>query len=217
MPIERAGMKEEAPKRVREPEKKRGNILDASLKLFAEKGLHGTSIRDIAAEAGENAGLIYYYFHDKDDLYYAVGIERVLPALGDVLALETDTRGTPAERLKRLIAAYIAFAANSRLQMILFARAMLRLVEKEETPFMAVLLDRIAVIEAIVKEGQSNGEFVKVDGNLVGYLIMVATLVYLFGNLAAENNPDLKLPAYSDKEIDKFMNQAIFSGILKMQ
>lgn len=215
MPIERAGMKEETPKRVREPEKKRGNILDASLKLFAERGLTGTSIRDIAAEAGENAGLIYYYFHDKDDLYYAVGVERVLPALGEVLALETDTRGTPTERLRRLMAAYIAFAAKSRLQMILFARAMLRLVEHQETPFMVVLLDRIAVIDAIVKEGQESGEFGRVDGNLLGYMIVVAVLVYLFGNLAAESSPGLGLPEYSEKDIDRFLNQVIFSGILK--
>lgn len=214
MPIERAGMKEESAKRVREPEKKRGNILDAALKLFAEKGLHGTSIRDIASDAGENAGLIYYYFHDKDDLYLAVGVERVLPALGEVFALETDTRGTPSERLKRLMAAYIAFANNSRQQMILFARAMLRLVEKQETPFMPVLLDRIAVIEGIVKEGQASGEFVKIDGGLLGYMIMITTLVYLFGNLAAENSPDLNLPVYSEKDLDKFLNQVIFSGIL---
>lgn len=47
-------------------------ILDASQKLFAQKGYEGVSMREIAAEGGVNLASIVYYFDSKDGLYEAV-------------------------------------------------------------------------------------------------------------------------------------------------
>lgn len=47
----------------------RGGLLSAGKRLFARKGLSGTSIRDIAQEAGLNSSLISYYFASKEGLY----------------------------------------------------------------------------------------------------------------------------------------------------
>jgi AcrR family transcriptional regulator len=43
-------------------------ILDAALRLFVERGFHGTAVPDIAAEAGVAAGTIYHYFESKTAL-----------------------------------------------------------------------------------------------------------------------------------------------------
>ncbi|HZA40914.1 MAG TPA: TetR/AcrR family transcriptional regulator [Actinomycetota bacterium] len=59
--------REVQPKRDR-----REDILRASLHLFAEKGFHGTSMRDIAREADITEGLIYHYFASKRDLFRAI-------------------------------------------------------------------------------------------------------------------------------------------------
>jgi len=48
------------------------NILEAATKLFALKGYHGTSIRDIAKEAEISIATLYYYAKNKDDLYRQV-------------------------------------------------------------------------------------------------------------------------------------------------
>ncbi len=53
-------------------EKTRKSILNAGLKLFAQKGYHGTSIADIAKEAGISKGLAYNYFKSKDELAEAI-------------------------------------------------------------------------------------------------------------------------------------------------
>lgn len=45
---------------------KRKLILDSSLKVFALKGYHETSIASIASEAGISKGLIYNYFESKE-------------------------------------------------------------------------------------------------------------------------------------------------------
>jgi len=44
-------------------------ILDAAQKLFAEKGLGSTSVRDITALAGCNVAAVNYHFGGKENLY----------------------------------------------------------------------------------------------------------------------------------------------------
>ncbi len=44
-------------------------ILDAAEKVFAERGFHGTTIREVFKEAGLNSGLMTYYFSSKDELF----------------------------------------------------------------------------------------------------------------------------------------------------
>lgn len=43
-------------------------ILAATLKLLANKGFHGFSVRDVAKEAGVATGTLYLYFEDREDL-----------------------------------------------------------------------------------------------------------------------------------------------------
>jgi AcrR family transcriptional regulator len=82
--------REPLPKRDR-----REDILKASLHLFAEKGFHGTSMRDIARAADITEGLIYHYFASKRDLFRAIIEEySFLPLLRTLpeLAGQLDTR-----------------------------------------------------------------------------------------------------------------------------
>lgn len=50
-------------------EKSRALLLDAAKKLFAKQGFDGTTVRDIAQEAGVNLSLVSYYFEGKEGLY----------------------------------------------------------------------------------------------------------------------------------------------------
>lgn len=66
-------------------------LLDAAAKLFASKGYRETTMRDIGAEVGMQAGSVYYHFKSKEELLLAVyaiavdGIEeRLLNALEGV-------------------------------------------------------------------------------------------------------------------------------------
>lgn len=51
---------------------RRNQILDAAAKVFAEKGFHPTTIKDIAAEAGVAHGTIYTYFDSKTALLLGI-------------------------------------------------------------------------------------------------------------------------------------------------
>jgi AcrR family transcriptional regulator len=75
---------------------RREDILQTSLHLFAEKGFHGTSMRDIARSADITEGLIYHYFESKRDLFRAIIEEySFLPLLRTLpdLAGQLDLRG----------------------------------------------------------------------------------------------------------------------------
>jgi AcrR family transcriptional regulator len=47
-------------------------IRDAAMRVFVRKGINGSTMQEIAAEAGLSAGAIYRYFESKDQLVLAV-------------------------------------------------------------------------------------------------------------------------------------------------
>lgn len=57
-------------------EDRREQIIDAAMRVFAQKGFARASNRDVAREAGITTGLIYYYFASKEDLLKAALEER---------------------------------------------------------------------------------------------------------------------------------------------
>ncbi len=74
-------------KRELQAQERRKQLIDTALKLFAEKGMERTSIKDIATEAGVAQGLLYHYFQSKDDLFYAIiGQYNPLPEISSILA-----------------------------------------------------------------------------------------------------------------------------------
>jgi len=72
-------------------------ILDASYRMFVKKGFKGSSMRDIAQEAGIKAGSIYNHFGGKEEIFEAVFIEK--HPMFTILKILDDVRGENAEEL----------------------------------------------------------------------------------------------------------------------
>lgn len=96
--------------RRRSPETKE-RILDAAEKLFAQRGFHGASLRDITGACGVQVALSYYHFGNKEDVLQAVvdrradeHIGRYRQSLIDALAV---TGGQPLP-VDSLIEAFVA-------------------------------------------------------------------------------------------------------------
>jgi AcrR family transcriptional regulator len=49
-------------------ERRRAQLVDASIRLFARQGYHPTSVRDIARAVGVSVGSVYTYFPSKEDI-----------------------------------------------------------------------------------------------------------------------------------------------------
>ncbi len=65
-------------------EGRRKQILDAAQKVFAKKGFHGASIKDLAKAAGVSPGLLYWYFKDKTALFASLLNERIEESFGSL-------------------------------------------------------------------------------------------------------------------------------------
>jgi AcrR family transcriptional regulator len=77
----------------------RSEILQAAHHLFTERGFHGTSMRQIAQEAGIALGGIYNHFSSKEDIFTAVFLERH-PYL-DVVPLLKTAQGDTVDEIVR--------------------------------------------------------------------------------------------------------------------
>ena len=59
-------------RRQRDKDQTTQEILAAAKRLFSEKGLHGTSLRELEKASGVSKGLILHHFETKENLYAAV-------------------------------------------------------------------------------------------------------------------------------------------------
>ena len=87
----------------RDPEKNRGRILAAALEEFAHCGLGGARVDRIAARAGANKRMLYYYFGSKEGLFLAVLESRYAHIRRAELGLRLGAL-EPDEGIRRLIA-----------------------------------------------------------------------------------------------------------------
>jgi AcrR family transcriptional regulator len=97
------------PKRQIRGEQTRTAILDAAMNLFLESGYNGTSMRQIANEAGVALGGIYNHFPGKEDIFKALIAERIpVDIIREALSSVEDTEGSQmlAEAFERLQARY---------------------------------------------------------------------------------------------------------------
>jgi AcrR family transcriptional regulator len=68
---------------------RRALVLDAARSVFAEKGVEGASIREIARKAGYTPGAIYSYFDSKEAIYAALLAESLERLNAEVTAART--------------------------------------------------------------------------------------------------------------------------------
>ena len=86
----------------RDPDRTRQRVLDAATVEFARYGLGGARVDRIAARAGANKRMLYYYFGSKEDLFLAALEERYAHIRNAERELDLEHLA-PAEALARLV------------------------------------------------------------------------------------------------------------------
>src|ERR1700744_4958639 len=89
-------------RRARRKEARPGEIVEAALRLFADRGFAATKLEDVAAAAGISKGTIYLYFPTKEDLFRAVVRQAVLPNVDAAEADSASHTGSSGDLLRML-------------------------------------------------------------------------------------------------------------------
>ncbi|GAC1333170.1 MAG: TetR/AcrR family transcriptional regulator [Candidatus Dormibacteria bacterium] len=93
------------PEQSSPPSDKVQRIVEAAASVMRREGYAGTSMKDIAREAGIAQGLIHYYFSSKDDLVMAVLRQACAEMLAETQAAFQSSTGGPLERITPTLAA----------------------------------------------------------------------------------------------------------------
>jgi TetR/AcrR family transcriptional regulator, fatty acid metabolism regulator protein len=137
---------------------KRARILDAAVRVFAERGFFGATVAEIARAAGVADGTIYLYFKNKDDVLLRLFDEKMTELLGEAKAAAVQ-EGPAAARLARLVQLHLALVEKDpALAQVLIVelRQSAQFLKAEGRQKVAAYLD---VFGQIVREGQEAGEF----------------------------------------------------------
>jgi AcrR family transcriptional regulator len=91
-------------------EARRREILDAAVTCFEQRGLHGTTTDDIAAQAGLSNGALYRYFDGKAAIVEAIAAER--HARERELLATALREADPRRAVHEFVVAYFAWLAD---------------------------------------------------------------------------------------------------------
>jgi AcrR family transcriptional regulator len=92
-----------SPKRLTRKEKQaetRGRLLDAGERVFLRRGLQGSSVEEIAGEAGFTRGAFYSNFESKDELFVELLHTRVYDRYAEMADEAQAQPGNPRDRLR---------------------------------------------------------------------------------------------------------------------
>lgn len=84
----------------------------AARTLFMTQGYQGTTIRDIAREAGVSVGSVFTTFASKGEILAEVMRARVDPLYGELDRVMPHLRGPTVDRLRTMFAIHVAFEAQ---------------------------------------------------------------------------------------------------------
>ncbi|MDR3527255.1 MAG: TetR/AcrR family transcriptional regulator [Rhizomicrobium sp.] len=158
-----------------------GEILDAALAVFADKGFAAARMEDIAAKAGVTKGTIYLYFQSKEEVFKSLARQHV----SDSLAMAAEE----ARRFEGSTFDFLSVFLQRCASMILTSEAValpkIIISESGNFPELAVfwrkeVIDKTtAMLSGVISKGIARGEIRDVPPEYVAKLCMAPMLLGL--------------------------------------
>jgi len=139
----------------------RGRILAIAEAELAESGYHGARLHRIAERVGVQKASLFHYFPSKDQLYRAV-VEEGLDETEQTIRRALDAPGSPREKVRLLIEAYVDMVAEHPARARILLRQSLGDAPEghQQSPDAQRLLSAVA---AFIAEGQRAQIFARID------------------------------------------------------
>lgn len=137
----------------------RAVILDAAVDNFQRLGYHGTSVRDIARDAGITPASIYHHFASKQVILQEI-MEKVLT---DVISLTRSavvrSGSTPDDQLVALVRTWVIFHTTRRSEALIGASEIRSLEESGYRIVVALRDQQEDLFRDVIDRGISEGAF----------------------------------------------------------
>ena len=148
-----------AERKAREKEALKMLILKGAKKLFLERGIEQTTIRNIADEIDYSVGTVYVYFKDKNAILHdlhSIGFQELGGYFTELFAIKD-----PMERLRKMGFTYLKFAMeNSEMYDLMFiVKAPMEFIESTEKEAWNEGADTFGALKKTVKECMDKGHF----------------------------------------------------------
>jgi AcrR family transcriptional regulator len=169
-----------SPRRQKQAENTRIQILEAATLRFSELGFAGTRLEDIGEDVGIGRSAVLYHFGDKRLLYRAV-LDQLFGGLLGELRAALMAEGTLAERLEAATGAFVDYmgehptAARLSLREAVNPDPTIREeIQNQSRPFLTLL-------DMIFAEGERSGAFRPLRSDPLHFLSTIAgsTLFYV--------------------------------------
>ena len=131
-------------------------------RLFACRGYHATSMREIAHELGMNKSSLYHYFTSKEDILFKL----MNDAMDDALATLQEicvTDISPEEKLKKVLGFYTQYYAGDQERIILLVNEMNSLNDESRSLLTQKQRHYVQLIQSILKELAEHGKMKRID------------------------------------------------------
>ncbi len=202
---------ENLSRREREKAAHRQEILDAAVKVFAEKGFHSATLEEIAQKAEFSKAALYLYFTNKEDLLYNVlyeAFERLLGYRRDIFSEKVHFKDElnalfnhVAEEIFKYPDIYILIAAQH-------AALFNAISEEKRNEFIKIHEDTWTSFEKIVSSAIENGELRSIPSQAITGMIHGSMDAMVCNQWYCKTLDELK------KAIPAFMD-ILFNGITK--
>lgn len=183
MPPTSTSAAETSIRRGRRKQARPGELLDAALSLFVEKGYAATRVEEIAARAGVSKGTLFLYFPTKDDLFRAVVREAIGGRLVEWNEEFHTFQGSTAEMLRYCLHTWWERIGATPASGI----TKLMLSESQNFPEVAAFYQQEVIapgkrlIRAVLERGIDRGEFHVDDLDCAVYSV-IAPMIFLVLN-----------------------------------
>lgn len=155
-------------------ERRRGEVIAAAAKVFAERGYHETTIEDLIEASGMTRGGLYHYTESKRDLLLAVIDELMRPLLAQAQEMMSQPQ-PPEVHLRQLLRLWLAHVASHRNHMIVFSQERQTLSHGPGWSEVAKARKRFErMLAEVIDRGRREGSFQTADPQLVVLMLLGA-------------------------------------------
>lgn len=134
-------------------------VLEAALGRFAEQGYHGTSIRDLAADAGLSVPGVYHHYRSKQEILLALMMAVMDELLERSAAALASAPEDPSARFDALVESLLRFHMVRRRQAFVGSSEIRSLAPENRRRYVARRDEQQRMLDRVVGEGAADGVF----------------------------------------------------------